>query len=215
MKKYRNRGQANLERVYYGHAHAIMTASALGQPKVFVVGEDHSVNDSALGDLYVYVRDMEYPSKMKTVNGSSNALTDVVGIFSNKAAFGKLHKIIRTKLLKDSTRDTFLCTFLNRIDCFWFAKFEYDSKGQMIRCQVALEIPVEGLRPFAQICPRLDEIIDDYPGEQRCYVGRPVGSRSPIWFQVLDKVHKHFVPHERHANNSCCFHDKWWYILRY
>lgn len=100
MKKNPKRLQADLERVYFSHAPTVMRASAQGQPKVLVVGEDHTFRDSALRDLRVYVRNMEHPSEVKVANGSSHALKDLTLILNNKAAFGKLHKIIRTKALK-------------------------------------------------------------------------------------------------------------------
>ncbi|KAG0580507.1 hypothetical protein KC19_4G178500 [Ceratodon purpureus] len=187
MKRSRNRSQADLEQVYYSHALTIMRASAQGQEEVFVLGEDHTFHDSARGDLRVYVRNMEHPSEMKAVNGSSNALNDPTGILSNKAAFGKLHNIIRAKLLKEGAGGTFLCTFLNRIECIWFAKLEYDSERRMIRCQVAPQIPAKGLMPSAQICPRLDEILDDNPSDKDVMLADLLDREPPSGFRCLTR----------------------------
>ena len=82
-----------------------------------MVGEDHAEGDGTQADFRVYVRNREYPSEMKAVNGSSNALGDVTRIRNKRATFGKLHKDIRAKLLEDGVEGTFLTTFLNRIEC--------------------------------------------------------------------------------------------------
>lgn len=165
MKKSWKRSEADTERVYYTAALTIMKASALGQDEVEVLGEDHASGDGARADFRVYAGDREYPSEMKAVNGSSNALGDVTGIRNNRAAFGKLHKVIRAKFLEDGVGGTFLTTFLNRIECIWFARFEYGTDKRMIRCQMAPEIPAKGLKPFVQICPGLDDICDNYEGD--------------------------------------------------
>ena len=187
MKRKRTREQHDLEEVYYGHALAIVKASAEGQPEISVVAEDHTAGDGARGDLRVYVRNEEYPSEMKAVNGSSNASTDKTGISKNKAAFGKLHKIIRSKLLKTGAGGTFLCTFLNRIECIWFAKYEYDSTDRLISFHVAPEIPAKDLKPSAQICPHLDSILEYRPPDENVMLADLLDLKALFGFRCLTR----------------------------
>ena len=152
-----------------------------------MVGKDHAEGDGARTDFRIYVRNREYPSEMNAVNGSSNALGDVAGICNIKAAFGKLHKVIRAKLLEDGVGGTFLITFLNRIECIWFARFEYDIDCCMIRCQVAPEIPAKGLKPFAQICPSLDDILYNHPEDESVMLVELLDLETPFGFRCLTR----------------------------
>lgn len=152
-----------------------------------MVGEDHAAGDSARADLRICVRKREHPSEMKAVNGSSNAGSDVTGISSNRAAFGKLHNVIRAKLLKDGVGGTFLTAFLNRIECIWFARFEYGPDCRMIRCRVAPQIPAKGLMPFAQICPRLDAILEDHSGDKNVMLVDLLELEAPDGFRCLTR----------------------------
>jgi hypothetical protein len=118
-----------LERHYYNPALTILQASTEEHWEVVVVSGDYTKGDGSRGDLWVYVDGHEYLSVMKAVNGSSNNGTDTEGIHSNKAAFGKLLKIIGTKLVNERTGfQSFICTFLNRNECIWFVKFEFEGK---------------------------------------------------------------------------------------
>ena len=93
--------------------------------------------------MWLYVDGHEYPSLMKAVNGSSNRGTDVEGIHSNKAAFGKFLKIIWTKLVNEVIgSQSFICTFLNRIEYIWFVKFEFEG-NDVKRVEVAPQIPAK------------------------------------------------------------------------
>jgi hypothetical protein len=156
MKKSRKRTEHDLEQVYYPHALRILEASAQGQPDILVLPGDHTIGDTAWGDLRIYVRDMHYPSEMKAVNGSANPLTDWIGILSNQPTFAKLHKIIMTKLLKPSVGGDFLCIFFNRIECVWFVQFLYkwkDGAHSLSRLRVVPEILEKSIVPCIQICP--------------------------------------------------------------
>jgi hypothetical protein len=101
-----------LERHYYNPALTILQASTEEHWEVVVVSGDYTKGDGSRGDLWVYVDGHEYLSVMKAVNGSSNNGTDTEGIHSNK----------RTGF------QSFICTFLNRNECIWFVKFEFEGK---------------------------------------------------------------------------------------
>jgi hypothetical protein len=160
MKKQRNRRQHDLERYYYNPALTILRASAKGQLEVVVLFELRTRGDGARGDLWVYVDGHEYPSMMKAINGSLNPGTDAEGIHNNKAAFGKFFKIIRTKLVNEVTgSQSFICTFLNHIECIWFLKFEFEGKD-VKRVEVGPQIPAKGVPVFVKICTDLDSILD-------------------------------------------------------
>ena len=57
----------------------------------------------------------------------------------------------------------------------------------MTRCQMAPEILAKGLNPFAHICPGLDDILDNLPGNKSVMLVDLLDLETPFGFRCLTR----------------------------
>ena len=79
----------------------------------------------------------------------------------------QIHKVIRSKFLKPGSDGEFLCAFVVRIECWWFAKLDYHwdadcDTHRLESCSVCPPIPDNDQQPAGVLCHNLDDMLKHY-----------------------------------------------------